>query len=319
MDKQTGTTRDLEMTVSEASFRRAGLNSIGTCNGITTLSLHMCSPKIDKGASMKLLCQELGRGLKVLNIHRDFFDDSVRGSLYRDIRKICPHAEIHFCHFKDNICIDTASMLALGEAATSLYIHDQKDIIENIGPIGHACPNLQQIRMYPEDLSLSASRALFSVPKPRLVEIYGLESRETNQAEAFTFFQGLPGNVSRLQRFEYMGPAQPVDVLSRFISANRDLKTVVLGISAPPETKCRCRPSKIPTSSNAVLDWGPNVAGFLKIQGLLELTCFCKYPSSKKCNEFADVCVPARFSNMSPRISVLLLAFANPIISRESF
>lgn len=100
----------------------------------------------------------------------------------RKLRELCPNARVDVRDpLGHNGRLNTDSVDTIGEATTVLDIGGNNDVIANLELIGNACPNLEQISCFADDIPPSGFLSLFEVPKPKLVQFNVRASRAAMQ------------------------------------------------------------------------------------------------------------------------------------------
>lgn len=123
------------------------------------------------------------------------------------IRTACPNAAIDARHKE----FDTASMVAMGESASYLYIgwsHTE----QNLDRIGNACPNLTSCYFITCYATLVDVRALFEPPKRKLERI------EVQFFAGEAVLQALSEKRSSLKEFHYVGEKLPSHFWASFVA-----------------------------------------------------------------------------------------------------
>lgn len=249
------------------------------CRNITKLSFW----GFVKAEPIVELCLQYGADLQVLKLNQTRF----QAEHLREIYKACTNLRVEGVSGVEKY-LEADDIVAAGASVSDLFIHKAFDI-ENIPCIGKACPNLENCKIS-SDIPVASLQALFAVPKPMLVRL-DLCSRDSS------VFEVLANKVSSLEHLEYDGPLPHVLSLSKFVSSNRSLKTVLLKV----DTYLAC-PCQDPEGRNAAadgLDWGPIVNAFFQSPGLEEIDCSCRLPSAANRPELANLSVRARRRGIS--------------------
>lgn len=304
--------RDLEIVLSGQQYEFPRTNWPGNFTRLSTLSL--CVPpngRVD-GRSVVDICSKFGSDLRVLNLK----SGRLNAEHFRKLREVCPDADIDVDFFSNTgranyfsnekrVRLDADSYVAMGKAAWSLHAPRDSDIIEKLGDIGRACPNLRELSFYTCDETVERFRDLFVEPKPRLRKICLDVFHNFASPAMGTIFQVLTGTVPMLEHFEYDGPAPPLRMLPPFLAANQKLRKVKLELSLGVESPCLYQPPHVlqPVEESEILRtaqmWESVMMAFLQNRGLLELDCSCDDPYGEKHADYAEFCAPARFGSTS--------------------
>lgn len=221
---------------------------------------------------------------------------------FRAILVACPQAEVEMGRGG----IDADGMVALGAKASNLMIPNpayryRDDVIDNLGRIGSACPNLKACWAEGSFLPVDVFRSLFIEPKPKLVR-FCVTTFHWRSTAADTILLVLAEKVTTLEEFEYDGNVLPVHLLPPFVAANAGLKRVKVRIRSP--ASCRCDDDG--GSPFPLVEWDQVVTPFLRGKSLAELDCWCQFSESREAKRhFAareTMCLPARAKGVSVSI-----------------
>lgn len=205
-------------------------------------------------------------------------------------------------------------MVALGEAASSLSVVDDDDLIENLDRIGSACLNLRAVSYVADEVLVPGFRALFEGLKRKLLKFHALFPGDASNEGVDNLFKVLAEKVSTLEHFDYSGPVPALHVLPPFVAANPNLKKVKLNLDfqngyAFGECACPCWPAEVLEDvAESFIEsgkpiWRSIMSSFLKTKGLVRLDFSCDWAISRtKNSDMADLCIPARFGSASVRV-----------------
>lgn len=251
------------------------------------------------------VCSKFGSSLRILNLSAN----ALNAKHYRELRRLCPDAKIDENHLSAND-VGPASMVSLGEAASSLLIGQDHAMIENLDHVGRTCPNLREIMCFVPVVPVAARRdlteipqpmfrAFFDVPRPKLVQLWVRIRSEPSNLAPDNLFDVLLEKVSTLEEFMYEGLVPSLHLLLSFRSANRNLRKVGLHLDFPSGTTCLCLPAQHTDVSEASIlngkrAWTSILTAVYGSGSLSEIYFSCSPRLVEKkeirCSDFAGIC-----------------------------